>query len=72
MTTDFTPADHVAVTWERFTKLFRDEYVPKVERERLEQEFLSLKQKTESVIEITSGGMSSPPSKLHPFFANKT
>ena len=53
VTIDFTPADHAAVTRERFTKLFRDEYVPEVERERLAQEFLSLMQKTKSVTEIT-------------------
>ena len=32
--------------------MFRDEYVPPVERERLAHEFLSLKQKKESVTEI--------------------
>ena len=33
--------------------MFRDEYVPPVERERLVQEFLTLKQGTDSVIMIT-------------------
>ena len=41
------------VTWERFTAMFRDEYVPPVERERLAGEFLTLKQGTESVTVIT-------------------
>ena len=53
VTTSFTPTDHVVVTWERFTQLFRDKYVSPVERERLAQDFLSLKQKIESVTEIT-------------------
>ena len=33
--------------------MFRDEYVPPVEREQLAQEFLSVKQKADSVTEIT-------------------
>ena len=36
-----------------FTTMFRDEYVPPVERERLAQEFLTLKQGTESVTMMT-------------------
>ena len=43
MTTDYMLAEHAAMTWERFTVMFRDEFVPIVERERLDQEFLSLK-----------------------------
>lgn len=46
VTADFTSAELAAVTWERFTTMFKDEYVPPVERERLAQEFLSLKQGT--------------------------
>lgn len=33
--------------------MFRDDFVPAVERERLAQEFLSLKHKTKMMIEIT-------------------
>ena len=53
MTTYYFPAELAAVTWERFTAMFRDEYVPQVERERLAQEFLTLNQGTESVTVIT-------------------
>ena len=55
MTTYFSPAELATVTWERFTAMFRDEYVPPVERERLAQEFLTLKQGTESVTVINLG-----------------
>ena len=41
------------MTWEGFTKIFRDEFIPAVKQERLAQEFLSLKQKIETVTEIT-------------------
>ena len=53
VTVNFTQAEITAVTWERFTEMFRDEYVPPVERERLIQEFLTLKQGTDSVAVIT-------------------
>ena len=53
VTAHYSPAELSAVTWERFTTMFRDEYVPQVERERLAQEFLTLKQGTESVTAIT-------------------
>ena len=43
MTTNFTLTEILEVTWERFTVIFRDEYVPLVEREWLAQVFLSLK-----------------------------
>ena len=33
--------------------MFKDEFVPVVERERLAQEFLSLKEKTKTETEIT-------------------
>ena len=52
-TAHYSPAELAAVTWERFTTMFRDEYVPSVERDRLAQEFLTLKQGTESVTVIT-------------------
>lgn len=41
------------VTWEQIVEKFREEYVPLVERDRLAQEFLSLKKTTEMVMEIT-------------------
>ena len=50
---NFTLEEISAVTWEKFTTMFRDEYVPPVERERLVQEFLTLKQGTDSVTVIT-------------------
>ena len=53
VTVHFSPAELTVVTWERFTAMFCDEYVPLVERERLAQEFLTLKQGTESVTVIT-------------------
>ena len=53
MTTDYSLAKHIAVTWERFTEMFIDEFIPVVERERLSQEFLSLMQKIEVVTKIT-------------------
>ena len=53
VTTEFTTTELTAVTWETFTTMFRDEYVPPVEMEHLAQEFLSFKQGTESVTVIT-------------------
>ena len=53
VTANFTLAETAAVTWEGFTTMFREEYVPPVERERLVQEFLTLKQGTDSVAAIT-------------------
>ncbi|XP_042757760.2 uncharacterized protein LOC122197614 isoform X2 [Lactuca sativa] len=53
VTTHYSSEELAAMTWERFTAMFRDEYVPPVERERLAQEFLTLKQGTESVTAIT-------------------
>ena len=43
LTADYTPLEHVAMTWERFTAMLRDKFFPTVEHERLVQEFLSLK-----------------------------
>ena len=42
VTTSFTLAEISEVTWERFTTIFRDEYVPPLEKERLAHEFLTL------------------------------
>ena len=53
VTDDYSIAEHTAVTWERFTEMFRVEFIPVVECERLAHEFLSLKQKIETVTEIT-------------------
>ena len=53
MAASFTLAEILEVTWERFTTMFKDEYVPPVERESLAQKFLSLKQGTESMTVIT-------------------
>ena len=53
VTDDYTVAEHNAVTWDRFSKMFVDEFVPAVEHQRLAQVFLSLKKKTETVTEIT-------------------
>ena len=53
VTTNFTLAEISEVTWDRFTTIFKDEYVPPVVREWLAHEFLSLKQGTESVTMIT-------------------
>lgn len=41
------------MTWEKIVEKVKVEYVPPVERKRLDQEYLSLKQTTESVTEIT-------------------
>ena len=41
------------VTWEQFIDMFCAFYIPRVKRERLSQEFLDLRQVTESVTEIT-------------------
>ena len=45
VTANYSLVEHIVVTWEIFTKMFRDDFVPMVERqrERLAQEFLSLK-----------------------------
>ena len=53
VTESFTLVEISEVTWERFTTMFRDEYVPPVERERLAQEFLTLKQGNDSVTVVT-------------------
>lgn len=41
------------MTSDRFDEMLHDEYVPLVEKERLSLEYLSLKQKTETVTMIT-------------------
>ena len=39
--------------WDQFREMFSTRYVPRVERERLAQVFLELKQDSDSVTEIT-------------------
>ena len=41
------------MSWEQFPEMFRSRYVPLVEQERLAEEYLDLRQGTESVTEIT-------------------
>ena len=52
-TGDYTDDQRAVVTWEQFRDMFCARYIPRVERERLTQEFLSLRQDGESVMEIT-------------------
>lgn len=52
VTIDYTLAERSMVTRKRFTEIFRYDFVPVVVRERLDQELLSLKQKTKMVTEI--------------------
>ncbi|KAJ9556611.1 LOW QUALITY PROTEIN: hypothetical protein OSB04_011225 [Centaurea solstitialis] len=47
------PEQIEAMTWEQFKELFKEQYVPLVEVERLTGEFLNMEQTTESVNEIT-------------------
>ena len=49
----YSDVQWVAVTWDQFWKMFCTRYVPRVERERLSQEFLKLEQDSDSVTEIT-------------------
>ena len=41
------------MTWEQFSKMFHSRYVPLVDRDRLAQEYLDLRQGNKSVTEIT-------------------
>lgn len=43
VTKNYSPNEKNAVTWEQFVEKFRAEYVPQVEKDRLIQEYLSLK-----------------------------
>ncbi|XP_023747807.1 uncharacterized protein LOC111896008 [Lactuca sativa] len=49
----YTDDQRAAVTWEQFRDMFRDRYIPRVEHDRLSQEFLELRQGTETVTEVT-------------------
>ena len=53
MTGAYTPKQRAIVTWEQFAEMFCVRCVPLVERERLDQEYLDLRQTIESVTEIT-------------------
>lgn len=53
VTVHFLSVELAAVTWERSTAMFHDEYVTPVEGERLAQEILTLKQGIVSVTVIT-------------------
>ncbi|KAJ9546782.1 hypothetical protein OSB04_019325 [Centaurea solstitialis] len=53
MSSSRTPEQVAAMTWEEFKGLFKAEFEPQVEIERLTNEFLYMKQTTESVSEIT-------------------
>ncbi|KAJ9536480.1 hypothetical protein OSB04_un000317 [Centaurea solstitialis] len=52
-TPTMTEAELTAMTWAQFTTRFQTEYVPRVEIQRLANEFMNLQQTTESVNEIT-------------------
>ncbi|KAJ9544711.1 hypothetical protein OSB04_024418 [Centaurea solstitialis] len=52
-TATMTEAELTAMTWAQFTTRFQTEYVPRVEMQRLANEFMNLQQTTESVNEIT-------------------
>ena len=48
-----TEAEIEAMTWDGFKELFKEQYVPQIEIERITGEFLNMMQTTESVNEIT-------------------
>ncbi|KAJ9545069.1 hypothetical protein OSB04_024776 [Centaurea solstitialis] len=56
-----TPEQVEAMTWEEFKGLFKAEFEPQVEIERLTNEFLYMKQTTESVSEITEKFLEKAP-----------
>ena len=49
----YLDAQRATISWDQFREMFSTRYVPRVERERLAQEFLELRQDSESVTEIT-------------------
>lgn len=53
VTSSYSPFEMTIVNWGKFTKIFCAEYMPLVVRERLTQEYLSLRQTMESVMQIT-------------------
>lgn len=52
VTSVYSLVEKAIVTWEQFMKMFRIKYVPLVESERVAEEYLSLKQMIDSVMEI--------------------
>ena len=52
-TGSYSDDQRAAITWEQFRDMFRTRYVPRVEQERLAQEFLTWRQDGESVMEIS-------------------
>ena len=48
-----TEAEIEAMTWDDFKELFKEQYVPQIEIERITGEFLNMVQTTETVNEIT-------------------
>ena len=48
-----TEAEIEAMTWDGFKELFKEQYVPQIEIERITGEFVNMVQTTESVNEIT-------------------
>ena len=53
VTGSYSPLEMTTMNWDKFTKMFRAEYMPLVVSERLTQEYLSLRQTMESVMQIT-------------------
>ncbi|XP_023750831.1 uncharacterized protein LOC111899182 [Lactuca sativa] len=53
VTGSYTDDQRAAVTWDQFREMFRTCYIPRLERERLAQEFLDLRQGSETVTKIT-------------------
>ena len=53
MTSAYTSEQRATITWEQFSKTFCMRYVPLVDWERLAQEYLDLRQGTETVYETT-------------------
>ena len=49
----YTLEQRVMVSWEQFSEMFHARYVPLVERDMLAQEYLDLRQTTNSETEIT-------------------
>ena len=49
----YSDEQRATVTWDRFWDIFCTRYVLRVERERLAQEFLNLRQDSESMTKIT-------------------
>ena len=53
MTGPYSDERRAALSWDQYTEMFHSRYIPWVEHEQLAQEFLELKQDSESVTEIS-------------------